>query len=106
MKRPSWVKAHVHAFQFFEGVSRLLVYDHFQTDITPTLSSSVRPALARPIWPMRSALMPAMTTSTKYMRLPDMFAAYRETNLENKRKEFLRKCERTSVLILDEWPKK
>lgn len=31
----------------------------------------------------------------KYMRLPDMFAAYREANLEDKRKEFLRKCERT-----------
>lgn len=37
------------------------------------------------------------------MRLPDMFAAYREANLEDKRKEFLRKCERTSVLILDEF---
>ncbi len=32
-----------------------------------------------------------------------MFAAYREADLEDKRKEFLRKCERTSVLILDEF---
>lgn len=39
----------------------------------------------------------------KYMRLPDMFAAYREAELEDKRKEFLRKCERTAVLILDEF---
>ena len=32
-----------------------------------------------------------------------MFAAYREADLEDKRKEFLRNSERTSVLILDEF---
>lgn len=34
------------------------------------------------------------------MRLPGMFATYREADLEDKRKEFLRKCEPTSVLII------
>lgn len=37
------------------------------------------------------------------MRLLDMFAAYREANLEDNRKEFLRKFERTAVLIWDEF---
>ena len=39
----------------------------------------------------------------KYMRLPDMLSEYREAVEEDKRREFLRKCERTSVLILDEF---
>lgn len=35
--------------------------------------------------------------------MPDMFAAYREADLEDKRKEFLWKCEPTAALILDEF---
>lgn len=34
MKLPSWIKAHIHAFQFFCGVSRLLVCDNLKTGVT------------------------------------------------------------------------
>ena len=34
MKLPSWIKAHVHAFQFFGGVSRILVCDNLKTGVT------------------------------------------------------------------------
>ncbi len=37
------------------------------------------------------------------MRLPDIFATYRKVYFEDKRKEFLRKFERTAVLIWDEF---
>ena len=38
-----------------------------------------------------------------YMRLPDLFASYRTADLNGKREEFLRKCQKTTVLILDEF---
>lgn len=34
MKLPSWIKAHIHAFQFFGGISRLLVCDNLKTGVT------------------------------------------------------------------------
>lgn len=34
MKLPSWIKAHIHAFHFFGGVSRLLVCDNLKTGVT------------------------------------------------------------------------
>lgn len=34
MKLSSWIKAHSHAFQFFGGVSRLLVCDNLKTGVT------------------------------------------------------------------------
>ena len=33
MKMPSWIKAHVHAFNFFGGVGRLLVCDNLKTGV-------------------------------------------------------------------------
>jgi DNA replication protein DnaC len=38
-----------------------------------------------------------------YMRLPDLFDGYRMAVLNGKREDFLRKCQKTTVLILDEF---
>lgn len=38
-----------------------------------------------------------------YMRLPDLFDAYHMAVINNKRDDFLRKCQKTTVLILDEF---
>lgn len=34
MKLPSWIRAHIHAFQFFGGIPRLLVCDNLKTGVT------------------------------------------------------------------------
>jgi len=38
-----------------------------------------------------------------YIRLPDLFYAYQEAVFKNKRDEFMRKCQKTTMLIIDEF---
>jgi transposase len=33
MKSPHWIEAHVHAYSFFEGVTRILVPDNLRTGV-------------------------------------------------------------------------
>jgi DNA replication protein DnaC len=39
----------------------------------------------------------------KYLRLPDLFASFQDATLKGKREEFMKKCRKTAVLILDEF---
>ena len=33
MKSPNWIEAHVHAYQFFGGVTRILIPDNLKTGV-------------------------------------------------------------------------
>lgn len=61
MTLPSWIDAHVHAFEFFGGVARLLVPDNLRTGVSRSdrYEPSLNPAYARLAEHYGTAIIPA-----------------------------------------------